>query len=61
LDALMQSNPERFNVWRIREENPRLFQEIKAKSDAVRSLCYPTEAEVLTYVAEFAALFPEAG
>jgi len=59
LDALMQSNPERFNVWRIREENPQLFQEIKAKSDAVRSLCYPTETEVLTYVAEFASLFPE--
>jgi hypothetical protein len=37
-----------------------LFQEIEAKSDAMRSLCYPTEAEVLTYVAEFAALFPEA-
>jgi hypothetical protein len=25
----------------------------------VRSLCYPTEAEVLTYVAEFVSLFPE--
>jgi hypothetical protein len=59
LDAMMRSDPERFNVWRIREENPELFQELGAKSDEMRSLCYPTEAEVATYVAEFAALFPE--
>ena len=59
LDAMMRSDPERFNVWRIREENPELFQELEAKSDEMRSFCYPTETEVLTYVAEFAALFPE--
>jgi hypothetical protein len=59
LDAMMESDPERFDVWRIREENPALFSQIKAKSDAVKSFCYPTEAEVITYVAEFASLFPE--
>jgi hypothetical protein len=59
LDAMIESDPERFNVWRIREENPALFEKLKAKSDAFTCLCYPTETEVLTYVAEFAALFPE--
>ena len=55
LDAMRRSDPERFNVLRIREENPELFQKLKAKSDEMKSFCYPTETEVLTYVAEFAS------
>jgi hypothetical protein len=61
LDAMRQSDPERFNVWRIREENPELFQELRAKSDQTRSFCYPTETEVLTYLAEFTSYFDVSG
>jgi hypothetical protein len=56
---LGRDDAKRFNPWRIKNENPALFQEIKAKSDEMRLLCYPTEAEVMTYAAEFASLFPE--
>jgi hypothetical protein len=59
LDAMMQSDPKRFNPWRIKREDPASFQRLKEKSDQMRCLVSPTEAEVLTYVAEFAALFPD--
>jgi len=46
-------------MTKVARKRRELFQEMEAKSDAMRSLCYPTETEVLTYVAEFASLFPE--
>jgi hypothetical protein len=59
LEEMVERDPWRFNAYRIRKEDPVLFRKIEAKSDAVRSLCYPTKAELMMYVAEFASLFPE--